>query len=286
VVLNSSVSIAGAERGFQHDEGVAASGDVAFEVEGQGASDGAFAEAGDQRALPGVPIGTKLGEPALDLGESERAQVEGHGAGADRGQQFAGVFGEQKNGGELGWLFQNFEQRVGCLLHKGRTGEDVNALASFTGTIVDGLNHVANLVDLDHQLRRIGRDDEHVGVGLDEEAGLLLVSVTQIFASLDSFGEPGVEVRRLRDASAVRAVPAKIGQAVGQGMLDAVHGARQHQSQRVFARSVRPGKNDGVRKVVARQHLAQAMDGFRVAGKIGKGHGESLLAFSLLAVGL
>jgi len=43
---------------------------------------GRFAEddevvAGDQRALPGVPIGTKLGQPALDLGESERAQVEG-----------------------------------------------------------------------------------------------------------------------------------------------------------------------------------------------------------------
>jgi hypothetical protein len=89
--------IAGAERGFQHDEGVAAGGDIAFEIEGQGASDGAFAEAGDQRALPGIPIGTKLGEPALDLGGSERAQIEGHGAGANRGQQFSGVFGEQKN---------------------------------------------------------------------------------------------------------------------------------------------------------------------------------------------
>jgi hypothetical protein len=32
------------------------------------------------------------------------------------------------------------------------------------------------------------------------------------------------------------------------------------------------GKNDGMWKTVAREHLAQAMDGFRIAGKIGEGH--------------
>ncbi len=147
--------------------------------------------------------------------DSERAQVEGHRAGTNRGQQFAGVFGEQKNGGEFGRLFQNFEQRVGGLFHKGRTGEDINAFAGFRGPIVDGLNHVANLVHLDHHLRRIGRDDEHVGMSLDEEPGLFLVRVAQIFASLDGFGKARVEVLGLRDAGAVRAASAEIGQAVG-----------------------------------------------------------------------
>ena len=217
---------------------------------------------------------------ALDLRGGERAQIEGHGAGANRGQQFARVFGEQKNAGKLGRLFQNFKQRVGGLFHEGRAGEDVNALASFTRPIVDGLNHVANLVHLDHQLRWIGRDDEHVGVGLDKKPGLFLVRVAQIVARLDGFREARVEVFGLRDARAVRAASAEIGQAAGRRLLQAVHGAGEHQSERVLARPVRPGKNDGVRKAVARQHLAQAVDGFRVAVKIGKWHRESPLVFS------
>src|ERR1019366_2830951 len=116
------------------------------------------------------------------------------------------------------------------------------------------------------------------GMGLDEEPGLFLVRVAQIFASLDGFGKARVEVFGLRDARAVRAASAEIGQAVGpsgascERLLQAVHGAGEHKSQRVFARSVRSGKNDGVRKALARQHLAQAMDGFRVAGEIRKGH--------------
>jgi len=131
-----------------------------------------------------------------------------------------------------------------------------------------------NLVDLDHQLRWIGRDDEHVGVSLDEQPGFLLVRVAQIFASLDGFGEAGVEVFGLSDASAVRAASAEIGQAVAvsRRLLQAVHRAGEHQSERVLARSVRAGKNDGVRKAVARQHLAQPMDGFRVAHEFRKWH--------------
>jgi hypothetical protein len=35
---------------------------------------------------------------------------------------------------------------------------------------------------------------------------------------------------------------------------------------------VSAGKNYGVREAPARKHLSQAMDGFRVAEKIGKGH--------------
>src|ERR1039458_7320546 len=91
-------------------------------------------------------------------------------------------------------------------------------------------------------------------------------------------GEAGIEVFGLRDAGAVRAASAEIGQAIavgpslGDGLLQAVHGAGEHQGESVLARSVCAAKNDGVRKAFARQHLAQAMDGFRVAGEIRKGH--------------
>ena len=75
--------------------------------------------------------------------------------------------------------------------------------------------------------------------------------------------------------------PQKSGRpSVGGRLLQAVHGAGEHQSERVLARSVRAGKDDGMRKAVARQHLAQAMDGFRIADKIRKGHKEQLLALS------
>ena len=38
----------------------------------------------------------------LDLGGSERAQVDNHGAGTNGRQQLARIFGQQKNAGELG----------------------------------------------------------------------------------------------------------------------------------------------------------------------------------------
>ena len=92
---------------------------------------------------------------------------------------------------------ENFEQRVRGLLHEGRTGENVDAFASLSRTVVNCFDYLANLIDLDHQLRRIGRDDEDVGVGLNEEPGFFFVRVTQIFASLDGFGEACVKIFRL-----------------------------------------------------------------------------------------
>ena len=50
--------------------------------------------------------------------------------------------------------------------------------------------------------------------------------------------------------------------------VQTIHGAGQHQSQRVFARTVRARQNDRLGKAVARQHLAQAMDDVGVAVKI------------------
>ena len=67
MILNSCAVLAAEQRGFEHGQRVAASRDIAFEIEAAGASDGAFAEAGDQRALPRLPLGAMLGEPAFNF---------------------------------------------------------------------------------------------------------------------------------------------------------------------------------------------------------------------------
>ena len=136
---------------------------------------------------------------------------------------------------------------------------------------------MANLIDLDHHLRRVGRNNQHIGMSLDEEPGFFLVRVAQIFASLDGFGKTGVEIGGLSDAGAVRALSAEIRQAIGLSRRQAVQSLREHQRQRVLARSLRARKNDGVRKALARQHIAQAMDGFGVAMKIRKAHEARLV---------
>ena len=68
-------------------------------------------------------------------------------------------------------------------------------------------------------------------------------------------------------------MPAKIGEAIFvDRRLKAVHGLRQHKGQCVFARTLRSRKDDSVRKAIARQHVAHAMDGFGISYKIGEGH--------------
>jgi len=42
--------------------------------------------------------------------------------------------------------------------------------------------------------RRIGRDDEHVGMCLDKQACLFLVCLAQILAGFDRFSEAGIEI--------------------------------------------------------------------------------------------
>ncbi len=68
--------------------------------------------------------------------------------------------------------------------------------------VVGDVNRLADLAQLDEQLRRVGRNDEHVGVGLDEDAGLALVGLAQVVAGGDGLGHQRFEVRR---ESAMRA---------------------------------------------------------------------------------
>ena len=65
------------------------------------------------------------------------------------------------------------------------------------------LDEGADLAELDEELRRIGREDEDVGVGLDEDAGLLLVGLAEFFAGGDGGGDLLFEVGGGGDAGAV-----------------------------------------------------------------------------------
>ena len=52
--------------------------------------------------------------------------------------------------------------------------------------------------------------------------------------------------------------------------VQTIHRLRQHQRQRVLARSLPARQHDRMRKMLARQHVAQPMDNFGIAVKIRK----------------
>src|SRR5580698_4319575 len=109
-------------------------------------------------------------------------------------------------------------------------------------------------------------------MGLHKNPRLFFVGLTQIFARVYRFSETCVQVLREPNASAVRAVSAEAGEAIGSWTLQTIHGARYHERKRVLPRSLGARKDHGMRKVVARNHLAQLPDNFRIADEIGEGH--------------
>src|ERR1019366_1879311 len=60
---------------------------------------------------------------------------------------------------------------------------------------------------------------------------------------------------------------------VGERPLQTVHRFRNHLTQRELAGALRPREDYGVREVFVRQHLAQGVNHFGIAVKIGEGHG-------------
>ncbi len=107
---------------------------------------------------------------------------------------------------------------------------------------------------------------------LHKQPRLFLVGFAQVLARLDGLGKARIQIVRLRNPGAVRAFAAEIRQPVGRGRGQAVQSLRQHQRQRVLPRSVPPREHHSMRKMVARQHIAQAMNRFRVPVKIRKRH--------------
>jgi hypothetical protein len=101
--------------------------------------------------------------------------------------------------------------------------------------VIRHVNHLPHLANLDLQLRRIGRNNQHVRVRLDQDARLALVGFAQGVARLHSLGHALFQVGRIANARAVRADAAKVRQPVRFCGIEAVDGLRQHQRQRVFA---------------------------------------------------
>ena len=97
------------------------------------------------------------------------------------------------------------------------------------------MNDLANLAQLDEQLRRVRGDDEEVGVGLDEDAGFALVSVAKVVAGGDCFGDKIFQVGCGGDAGAVGTRAAKVGKGGGFRRLEAVDGFGEHEGEGVLA---------------------------------------------------
>ena len=135
---------------------------------------------------------------------------------------------------------------------------------------MDGLTHLA---EFDHELGRVGRNDEDVGMGLHEDARLALVGVAHVVAGGNGLGDERVEVGGGSDARAIAANAAEVGQAIGFSGVEAVDCLGQHEGERVFARAARPGEDHGMGKTAGSHAFAQVRDGGRVAEEILKAHG-------------
>ena len=114
------------------------------------------------------------------------------------------------------------------------------------------MNDLADLAELDEELGRVGRNDEDVGVGLDEDAGFALVGVAEVVTGGDGFSNALFEVVGVGDAQAVAAEAAEVGESIGLSGLEAVDGLGEHEGQGVFARASGTGEDEGMGKRSAR----------------------------------
>lgn len=140
---------------------------------------------------------------------------------------------------------------------------------------MDGL---ADLAQLDEELRRIRRYDQEIGVRLDKDARFAFVNFAEVFAGSDGLIDQGVEVGGLGDARAVGADAAEVGQAAGLRLLKAVDRLSQHEREGVFSGAAGAGQDERVRESARAHTLAQMRDGGRVAEEVLEAHGSSVAA--------
>jgi len=143
-------------------------------------------------------------------------------------------------------------------------------------TIKSRVNHRPHLPHLDQKLWRIGWNDQHIGMRLDQDACIAFVHVAHFVARRHCLRNPFFQVRRLPDPQAIRTMPAEVGKSIAFRRLKTIHRLRQHQRKRVLARTLRSGKNQRLRKVTATQPLPQVPDGRSVAMKTLESHPSSL----------
>ena len=204
----------------------------------------------------------------------------GYGAaGADGGQQLAEVLRHQEDVDVGRRFFQHLEERVGGFLHEGGCGDEEDPGGGFYRQALGAVDQGADLAELDEELGRIGGDDEDVGVGLDEDAGVLLVGLAHLFAGGDGFFYPCFQIRALDYAGAVAADAAEAGElaagGVGfAGLALALQGHGQEEGEGVFACTAGAEEDERVRQAAGGDGSAEAVDCGAVAGEVIKGGGE------------
>ena len=195
------------------------------------------------------------------------------------------MFGQQHQVNALRWLFQQLQQRVRRFLHESGRGDEEDPYGSLGRYVLRAGDHSANLAQLDQQLRRIGRNDEDIGMGLYQDAGVLLVRLAHLLAGSDGLRDARIEVRCFEDARTVSANAAEPGQhsSVFYGfprLLFACERQGQHQRKRVFARTRGSRQDDGMRKAARSNGGAKIRNRVRIAQKVfeccWKGHRFSL----------
>ncbi len=172
----------------------------------------------------------------------------------------------------LGRLLEDFEQRVGCFLHERTCREDVEGTPCLRGPAIDARDDRADLTEFDEQLRRVGRDDEQLRVGLDEDAGVFLIRIAHLFSRGNGFGEALVQSEGGADALAVRADAAGVRQAVRGDGREAIRRLRQQHGERVLARAARAAQDHGRGQTAGGEGLAQTMHRRLIAQEVGEVH--------------
>ena len=191
-------------------------------------------------------------------------------AGADGGEELAGILREDEDEDGVGRLFEHLEQGVGGLLHHGGGGEDENLARGLAGQIVGALDEGADLAELDEELGRVGRKDKNVGMGLDEDASLFFVGLAEVFAGEDGGGDLVFEVGGTGDAGAVGADAAEASQGLAggrrlAGLALALDGHGEHEGERVLACPGWAGEDERVRQAAGGDGGAERFDGGGVA---------------------
>src|SRR5579871_1464287 len=140
------------------------------------------------------------------------------------------------------------------------------------GALDDG----AYLAEFNEELWGVGGDDEDVGVGLDEDAGVLLIGLAEVFARGYGLIDLLLQVGGGGDAGAVAADSAEGGQGLAVGpevawLALALNGHGEHDGEGVFACSGGAGEDEGVGKATGGDGGAEVFDGCGVAEEVVEG---------------
>src|SRR6185312_17518292 len=136
----------------QQEESVGPAGNPGRQIKAESAADRAFRQTANQRAFRRLQSRAALGEQALDLLCRNRPEPEDARTGADRREQFTGVFRQQDDRSVGWWLLEHLQEGVRRLLHESRAGEDVERSPRLSRDAVDLADQRAHLADLDEQL--------------------------------------------------------------------------------------------------------------------------------------